>query len=160
MLAGTPVASSAVAAAKVADPVVEPTRSQRNVGLPSPAGPRVTVGGFGAVAPEIVVPANATVVPQGSNVVAIEGSRVDEDRGTTSTLPGTSTTLADAQPIAAVTAAVRAWAAAHATTADDLRIRVDGDTAVARFRDGSKDRALTLKRDGAAWTVTGERSGS
>ncbi|MEO8936126.1 MAG: tetratricopeptide repeat protein [Burkholderiaceae bacterium] len=159
----TPVASTPVPPSAPAEAI----RSQRNVGLPSPAGPRVTVGGTGAVAPEIVVPANAAEIPQGSNVVAIETRSTDVDRASTSVLPGV-TTIVDAdpaQPIAAVTAAVSQWAQAHSVATDDLRVRIDGDTAIARFREAAKgaptvNRALTLKRDGAAWHVTEARGES
>ena len=160
-------APSAPAAAAPAVPA-EVIRSQRNVGLPSPAGPRVSVGGQGAVAPDIVVASNATSVPQGSNVVAIEKAPVDDDRAGTSALTGAGTVVAadPSEPIAAVTAAVRQWARGRSVTADDLRVRVDGDTAVARFRSTAQgarapapaERALTLRRSGGEWVVTGERA--
>ena len=164
------VPAAAVASAAPAAPPVsaEVVRSQRNVGLPSPAGPRVSVGGQGAVAPDIVVASNATSVPQGSNVVAIEKAPVDEERAGTSTLADAGTVVAGdpSEPIAAVTAAVRQWARGRSVTADDVRVRVDGDTAVARFRSTTQgtrattaaERALTLRRSGGEWVVTGERA--
>ncbi len=171
LLTGMP-AAAAPAAARGATPAPDPaaaevTRSQRTVGLPSPAGPRVTVGGFGATAPEIVVPATATAVPQGSHVVAIEVAPAADTGADTSVLKGASTVVAadPGQPVADVTAVVKRWAQARSVTTDDLRIRIDGDTAVARFRESPRpgrktavvNRALDLRRDGAAWTVTGTR---
>ncbi len=168
----TPPAPSVAKPAPVttASPVVDTTRSQRNVGLPSPAGPRVTVGGTGAVAPEIVVPANATSVPQGSNVVAIEAPPAAEERNATAPLAGARTVVgADPAPAlavnSAVMAAVQRWAKAHALTTTDLSIRIDGDTAVARFRETSLKgstasiltRALTLRKDEGAWNVVEDR---
>ena len=138
-------------------------RSQRNVGLPYPAGPSIIGGNAGASAPEIIVPASATAVPSGSNVVGVETLQAAEERTSTAPLAGARTIVAAdaAQPIDAVTAAVRAWTGARSTTAGDLRIRVDGDTAVARFRESAPraaSRALDLKRSGTAWTVVGERT--
>ena len=159
-----------VTGAAAAPPSSEAVRSQRNIGLPSPAGPRVTVGGQGATAPEIVVPATTAALPQGSNVVAIEEPGSATNAADTSTLSGARTAIAvdPAQPVADVTTAVRRWAADRSVTADDLKIRIDGDSAVARFRETAKNarkptttsRMLTLRRNGASWVVTDARTGS
>ena len=138
-------------------------RSQRNVGLPYPAGPSIIGGSAGASSPEIIVPASATAVPSNSNVVGVETLQAAEERTSTAPLAGAKTIVAadPAQPIDAVGAAVRAWTGARSTTAGDLRIRIDGDTAVARFRESAPRaarRALDLKRSGTAWTVVGERT--
>ena len=172
MLASSSTAKPAAepAAAPTTVPsVTEVTRSQRNVGLPSPASASVTTNGFGATAPEIIVPANATQVPPGSNVVGIEAPAGAERKGETSVLTDAKTVVgADpAQPaldVDAVTAAVDDWARSKAMTTSDLKVRIDGDTATARFRStaltGRKsmkvDRVLTLRRDGTAWKVTRE----
>ena len=55
------------------------------------------------------------------------------------------------------------WAASRSVQVDDLKVRVDGDTAVARFRETAQsprrvsNKLLTLKQDAGDWTVTGER---
>lgn len=162
-----PATGDASRSATATAPRPQTTPSQRNVGLPSPAGPRVTVGGFGAAAPEIVVPADAAAIPQGSNVVAVETSASDGDGAGTSTLAGARTTVgADpAQPIAAVTAVVRRWAQSRSVTTDNLRIRVDGDTATAQFREApatgrksaATNRLLNLRANGSTWSVTDAR---
>jgi hypothetical protein len=114
-------------------------------------------------------------VPQGSNVVAIETLPLQERHNDTSLLGDTKTVVGTdpAQPaidVAAVTAAVENWALSRSLTTSGLSVRVDGDTAVARFRaatqaarkrpEAASVRALTLKRDGAAWTVTSEKTDS
>ena len=162
-----PVAEAPPTAAVAGPPDV--TRSQRNVGLPSPAGPSVTVGGSGAIAPEIVVSPTANAVPQGSNVVALETSPTVSRRSDTSLLPGATTVVASdpAQPrgdIDAVTAAVQRWAARKSFLTSNVQVRIDGDTATAQFKAtattgrkrGVANRVLTLQRDGTSWKVTGE----
>jgi hypothetical protein len=159
--------ASAPAPAPPPAPAPEATRSQRNVGLASPASPPAVVVGFGAEAPEIVVPPNVASVPQGSNVVAIDAPP-PAPQVATSTLTGTATLIgADpAQAIGAVSAAVRRWATAHSVTTVDLKIRIDGDVATARFQDQQPGparavlprRALTLKRNGDNWVVTDLRT--
>ena len=172
MLAGTPVPVAAASTpAKPEAANVEVTRSQRNVGLPSPAGPRITVGGSGAVAPDIVVAPNTPAVPQGSNVVAIESAPAVDRRLDTTPLADAATVVGGdpAQPgvdVATVTAAVQRWAQAKGMNTDRVRVRVDGDIAVARFdatpRSSRKKvvshRLLAFRRDGASWAVTEDRS--
>jgi hypothetical protein len=161
------VADPAPAAAVAAPPEV--TRSQRNVGLPSPAGPGAAVGGAGAVAPEIIVSPSANAVPQGSNVVALETAPTVSRQSDTSLLTGATTVVAADPALArvdidAVTAAVQRWAAGKSFLASELKVRVDGDTATAQFQamatGGRKretaSRVLTLQRDGTSWKVTGE----
>lgn len=179
LLAGTGAPAAPVVAPAAAAPVdvaaAEITRSQRNVGLPSPAGPSVNVAGAGATAPEIVVPSTAVSVPQGSNVVAIETSPARERRNDTSLLSDAKTVVAGdpvqpAADVGSVTASVQRWARSKALTTSELSVRVDGDAAVARFHAVTQavrkrpavgsDRTLTLKRDGAAWTVTDEKTAS
>ena len=140
-------------------------RSQRNVGLPAPAGSPAAVAGVGAVAPEVVIPANARSVPSGSNIVGIEKAPTpDAISGTLSIDSSPPSTIAastadQARPIADVTAAVRRWAASRSVQVDDLKVRVDGDNAVARFRETAarprrvSNRLLTLKRAAAEWAV-------
>lgn len=165
--ASRPVAE--VAPAPAAPVATEVTRSQRNVGLPSPAAQSVTSAGFGAQAPDIIVSANATQVPPGSNVVGIEtpATSAAERRTETSMLNGTRTAVG-ADPaqasldVDAVTAAVENWARANTLSTSDMKVRIDGDTATARFRATSlngrdnnrTDRVLRLRRDGANWKVS------
>ena len=143
--AGSTPAGSASPGSASTMPASAPVRSQRNVGLPSPAG--AAVAGVGATAPDVVIPANATAVPSGSNIVAIENA------------PNADQTT----PVADVSGAVKRWAAPRLVQVDDLRIRVDGDTAVARFRETANsprrvvNRLLNLKQSAGDWTVTGER---
>ena len=158
-------ATSAPQASDPAVPAVDP-RSQRNVGLPRPAGPPATVVGFGAEAPEIVVPSVGTQVPQGSNVVAI-GTPVADSATATSVLAGATTTVPPdpANPIPAINLAVQRWASSRSLKTGEVKIRVDGDTAIARFREEARaarrsvarDHALTLRRNGSDWTVTDEK---
>jgi hypothetical protein len=141
-------------------------RSQRNVGQARPAGPPATVQGFGAEPPEIVVPSLGSVVPQGSNVVAI-GTPDAAGDAATSTLPGATTTVPPdpANPIPAISLAVQRWAANRSVKTGEVTIRVDGDIATARFREQAKaarrtverNHFLTLKRNGTDWTVTDEK---
>jgi hypothetical protein len=158
-----------VATATQTPPAVDPDRSQRNIGLPRPAGaPSITVGTF-AEAPDVVVPSTAADLPEGSNVVAIEtpSPRAQAD---TSTLNGAKTTVAvdPAQPIADITAVVDAWATRRSIATSELKVRVDGDTAIARFHSHDQrtgkpvdtERTLKLHRDGATWTVTDEHADS
>ena len=68
-----------------------------------------------------------------------------------------------ARLVADATAAVRRWAASRLVLVDDLKVRVDGDTAVARFRETSQsprrvsNKLLTFKQNADEWTVTGEK---
>jgi len=171
MLAGSSASGKAAPdpAAATPAPAAEVVRSQRNVGLPSPAGPSVTSAGFGASAPEIVVPADAKQVPQGSNVVAVEAPASVDRKADTSVLAGAKTVVgADpAQPavdVDAVTAAVDNWARTKDVSTSGIKVRIDGDSATAKFRtttlSGRKrlvaDRVLTLQRDGASWKVVRE----
>ncbi len=180
LLTGSPIASLAASPAAAAappappadpTPVAEAARSQRSVGLQTPASPAATVVGFGADAPEVVLPSTETSMPQRSNIVGYEASPNRPAVKETSTLPGVTTrfdadpTAGSPQAIADVTTAVQRWAAGRSVGTDGLRIRVDGETAVARFRESalSKDkssvvnRVLTLRSDGGAWTVTDAR---
>jgi len=162
-----PTTAPAVAAA--AEPPVDINRSQRNIGLPSPAGGPSVLTGTVAEAPEVVVPSTATNVPQGSRVIGIETPNPSA-QSDTSTLVGAKTTVAadPSQPIVDVTAAVDAWASKRSIATSDLKVRVDGDTAIARFRAHEQrtgrptdtDRALKLHKDGATWTVVDERADS
>lgn len=173
LLTGSAIATPGAASAPPVDPtpVAEATRSQRSIGLPTPAGPAASVVGFGADAPEVVLPSTETSMPQRSNIVGYEASPNRPAVKETSTLPGVTTHFgADAaagspQAIADVTAAVQRWAAGRSVGTDGLRIRVDGRTAVARFRESSLgrdktsvvNRVLTLRSDGGGWTVTEAR---
>ena len=158
---GSVDASSSSAVVPPPDPL-----SQRGVGLARPAGPPSTVLGFGAQAPDIVVPSVGTAVPQGSNVVAV-GVPDPVAGSETSTLPDAKTTVPvdPVNPIPSITAAVRRWAASRSLKTGELSIRVDGDTAIARFFEQQpnvrkslvRHHALTLHRNGAGWTVTDDR---
>ncbi len=169
VLSGT-MAKAPEAAAVAAKPTPSPTstsaapRSQSTVGLPSPASARASVQGVGATAPDIIVPADSQPVPSGSNVVAIELPAVAESSETTSRPALAAAGASDAdrtRPVNDVTAAVQRWAASRAVKVEGLAIRVDGDTAVARFREiaarATTAKVLTLMRAGSDWTVTGER---
>ena len=144
----------------------QPLRSQVAVGLPSPASSRASVPGVGASAPDIVIPADARSVPSGSNVVAIEQApaRTSDSGSDTSRIALAASSPSDAdraKPVAAVTTAVQQWAASRSVKVDALSIRVDGDVALARFREtnarATVNKALTLVRAGDAWNVTGEK---
>ncbi len=175
--AAAPAASSASASSTSA--AVSSPRSQRNVGLPAPAGAPAAVAGVGATAPDVVIPANAASVPSGSNIVAIENAPAANasSSAASSASSGTSTIAiaassvdqrkppADpASPIADVTAAVKRWAASRSVQVDDLKVRVDGDTAVARFRETAQsprrvsNKLLTFKQNAGDWTITGEKA--
>ena len=181
LLTGSTIATPAAPATPAASPASpdqkaapEATRSQRNIGLPQPAGPAATIVGFGADAPEVVLPSADSSMPQRANVVGYEAPARGSAANETSTLPGVKTQIdsdpaaGSPQAIADVTAAVQRWAAGRSVSTDGLRIRIDGDTAVARFREASLakgkaspvNRVLTLQSDGAAWTVTEARTGS
>jgi tetratricopeptide (TPR) repeat protein len=162
--AAAPVAPAAPASSAPATP--DP-RAQRNVGMARPAGPPATVIGFGAAPPEIVVPSVGTAVPQGSNVVAV-GVPDSDNATSTATLTGATTVVpaAPINPIPAITAAVQRWAAGRSIKTGELNIRVDGDTAIARFREETaknarksvaRTHALTLRRNGSDWAVTDDR---
>ena len=178
LLAGNSAPASTAAApssSTAAPPATSSPRSQRNVGLPAPAGAPAAIAGVGATAPDVVIPASATSVPSGSNIVAIENSPVADSSSGTSTIASTigptitptisapASTTDQAKPIADVTGAVKRWAASRSVQVDDLKVRVDGDTAVARFRETAQsprrvsNKLLTLKQDAGDWTVTGER---
>ena len=179
--AAAPATSSASASSTSA--AVSSPRSQRNVGLPAPAGAPAAVAGVGATAPDIVVPANATSVPSGSNIVAIENAPAADVSSTaassaassaasdTSTIAIASSSTAQprptadqAKPVADVTDALKRWAASRSVLVDDLKVRVDGDTAVARFRETSQsprrvsNKLLTFKQNAGDWTITGEKT--
>ena len=176
LLTGSTIASPAPApAAAPADPTPEPVaaRSQRSVGLPVPAAPAATIVGFGADQPEIVVPSTATSMPQRSNVVGYETSPSQSNVRETSTLAGATTEVGgdpaagSPQAIADVTAAVQRWATGKSVRADGLRIRIDGETAVARYRESPLvgrtapvNRVLTLQGDRGGWRVTDARTES
>ncbi len=171
----TPTPPAAAPPPATTPPAAEVARSQRNVGLPQPAAPAATTVGFGADAPEIVLPSSETAMPR-ANVVGYEASPSRTAAMETSTLPGVTTQVAgdpaatSPQAIADVTTAVQRWAAERSLRTDGLHIRVDGDTAVARFPEtllatgkaSASNRAptrvlthvLTLRSNGAAWTVT------
>ncbi|MGI9025500.1 MAG: tetratricopeptide repeat protein [Burkholderiaceae bacterium] len=163
-------ASTAPSAPATASPASSAPRSQRNVGLPAPAGARAAIAGVGATAPDVVISANATSVPSGSNIVAIEKEQPADASSQTSlaTAPATPAIVpsnADqAKPIADVTAVVRRWAASRSMQIDDLKVRVDGDTATAHFRETAanprrvSNKLLNLKQTAGDWTITGERS--
>jgi Flp pilus assembly protein TadD len=166
-----PAAGAAAAAAPptptAAAPATTPdARSQRNIGMSRPAGPPATVLGFGAEPPEIVVPSVGTAVPQGSNVVAID-TPASDGGPTTSTLPGAKNLVPPdpANPIPAINLAVQRWAASRSVKTGEVSIRVDGDTAIARFSETmqaarraiARNHLLTLHRNGAGWTVTDEK---
>ncbi len=167
---GTP-APSASTAAPALPPAAQVAQSQRNIGLPHPAGPPATTLGTLAQSPEIVVPDASLDVPQGSNVVAIESTPADAV-ATTSTLAGTTTRVAagdaDAtRAVADVSTAVQRWAASrYLTVTGDIAVRVDGEAATARFQAEDRRarppvaarRVATLRRNGAAWTVTDART--
>jgi len=165
LLAGTSPPASTTSATASAPSVRSVPPSQAAVGLPRPAGAPAATAGVGAVAPEVVVAPNAPVMPAGSNIVAIENTAPTVgDSETTSTLaaapPDASQTLVD------VNTAVQQWASANGVTVSDVKIRVDGDTASARFRQRNAaglntgkpiDKELSLARRGGAWVVAGER---
>jgi len=166
----TPAASAApVATAAPPPPTADINRSQRNIGLARPAGAPSLIAGTFAEAPDVIVPSTAADLPQGSNVVAIETPNRSAQPDTP-TLNGAKTTVAvDAsQPIADITAVVEAWATRRSIATSDLKIRLDGDTAVARFHSHDQrtgkpvdtERALRLHKDGATWTVTDEHADS
>jgi Flp pilus assembly protein TadD len=166
--AGAPApAAPAPAAATSSAPAAPDPRAQRNVGMARPAGPPATVIGFGAEPPEIVVPSVGTVVPQGSNVVAV-GAPDSDNATSTATLAGATTVVPGApiNPIPAITAAVQRWAASRSVKTGELNIRVDGDSAIARFREEpaknarksvARTHALTLRRNGSDWAVTDDK---
>lgn len=158
LLAGTGLpAVPRVSSEAASNPVVSDAnlvRSQRNIGLPRPAGAPAATLGVGATAPDIIVSADSLAVPSGSNVVAIDSrpARSSSDR---------SSIDADAVAVDAVTAAVQRWAGQRSVRTDELRIRVDGDTATARFRDAARaGKTLTLKKRADGWAVTDERNES
>lgn len=153
--------AAASAAASIAS---RPVRSQRNIGLPSPAGAPASVVGVGATAPAVVVPANAGSVPAGSNIVAVENAPAADVLPATSTIATASRPADRARSTADVTAAVERWAVSRAVEVDGLEVRVDGDTAVAHFRASAasprrvSNWVLTLKHDAAGWTITDART--
>jgi hypothetical protein len=138
-------------------------RAQRNVGLASPAAPSTLRAFPSAQAPEIVIPSVGTSVPPGSNVVGV-GAPEAAEAGATAPLTGVETKIPPdpANPVPAITAAVNRWAASKKVKTGAINIRVDGDTAVARFREEdhnarrsvARNRALTLKRGDGGWSVT------
>lgn len=167
LLAGNSATASAAAAptaSSIVAPAASTPRSQRNVGLPAPAGAPAVVAGVGATAPDVVVPANATSVPSGSNIVAIEKTASGAASSTTSSSPNVDQAKPIADVIADVTAAVRRWAASRSVQVDDLKVQVDGEIAVARFRETASnprrvsDKLLTLRQNAGDWTITGERT--
>lgn len=160
LLAGAAAAVAPPTASAAASIASRPVRSQRNVGLPSPAGAPPSVVGVGASAPAVVVPANAGSVPAGSNIVAVENAPAADVLPATSTIATASRPADQARSTADVTAAVERWAASRAVEVDGLEVRVDGDTAVAHFRASAasprrvSNWVLTLKHDRAGWTIT------
>ncbi len=163
-------------AASSPSPNASTPRSQRSIGLPAPAGAPAAVPGVGATAPDVIIAANAKSVPSGSNIVAIANAPAADASSGTSTL-ATTAPVADsspgavaapsadqARPIADVNDAVRRWAQSRSVQVDDLKVRVDGDTAAARFRETAKsprrvsNKLLTLRQNAGAWIVTGERT--
>ncbi len=168
-----PVAIDGSTASTASTLAANAARSQRNVGLPAPAGfPSITAG-VTAEPPEAIVPAGANGSADGVNVVGIE-TPSSPDRTATATLAGATTDIAAAnrversgetpEPVAQITTVVQRWAASHALTTSDLSVRVNGDAATARFRAADTRapspapayRLLTLHRDGGTWTVTDE----
>ena len=171
LLAGKSAPASTAPAPSVSTvvaPVTSTPRSQRNVGLPAPAGASAAVAGVGATAPDVIIPANATSVPSGSNIVAIENAPAADSSSATSTI-GPTIAAAESKPdqarqIADVTDTVKRWASSRSVRVDDLKVRVEGDTAVARFRETASNprrvsnKSLTFKKDAGDWSVTGERT--
>jgi hypothetical protein len=165
LLAGTSPPAANTSATTSAPTARSPLPSQASVGLARPAGAPAATVGVGAVAPEVVVAPNAPVMPSGSNIVAIENTAPTVgDSETTSTL---ATAPADpSQTIIDVNTAVQQWASANGVKVSDVKIRVDGDTASARFKQSNAkglntgkpiDKELVLARRAGAWVVTGER---
>ena len=160
LLAGAAAAVAPPTASAAESTASRPIRSQRNVGLPSPAGAPASVVGVGATAPSVVVPANAGSVPAGSNIVAVENAPAADVLPATSTIATASLPADQARSTADVTAAVERWAASRALEVDGLEVRVDGNAAVAHFRASAasprrvSNWVLTLKHDGAGWAIT------
>lgn len=168
LLAGAPAPAVASAGAPATSlPARSATPTQASVGLPRPAGAPAATVGFGAVSPDVVVPASTPVLAPGSNIVGIESdARPADALDDTSTMPVVPASAS--QAMADVSAAIQRWASDRRVRVSDLRIRIDGETATARVKEeggrgakgGGVEKELSLARRRGAWVVTGERNGS
>ena len=210
LLANTDVKRSATTPPSRTTGQAAPALVKSNVGLPIPSGTPAVVAGIGATRPEVAAPASApTKSDDPASESALSASLVTAGALPLSAAPPPSQEVDLARPIADVTAAVNAWAAARSgndadaylsfyakdfaggprfvsrakweaaqraqfaskkkrmTKIDDLKVRVDGDGATARFREEDRigetravsRKVLSLINQDGKWLIRDERLG-